>query len=198
MLNVKQVAPLFFRWVDDKRVAERLLEVWPNILKINSFWQKLPKSKRPNSKTFLNLQFGINDLFIPAKLNFFSFIAGVLQQFLVEYQTDDPMFPYLYNDLFKFIKKIINLIVIPDVMIKCIYGADLVNVNLSNKGNFIKPKDMNVGFSTTTAIVDLRKKDLLTKKQITDFLFDVITFLSDFLFSCSLCFNIWPERNDFC
>ena len=84
-------------------------------------------------------------------------------------------------------------------MIKCINGADLKNVNLSNKDNFIKPKDMNVGFSTTAAVADLRKKDLLTKKQLADCFPDVITFLVSsiekclrgirFLFQFSLYFN---------
>ena len=34
-------------------------------------------------------------------------------------------------------------------MIKCISGADLKNVDLSNNDNFMKPKDMHVGFSTS-------------------------------------------------
>ena len=50
-----------------------------------------------------------------------------------------------------------------DIMIKCINGTDLKNVDLSNKGNFMKPKDLNVG------IAGLRKKDLVRKKQIADF-----------------------------
>ena len=47
--------PLSFcgiRWVEDQKVAERLLEVWPNILKIVAFWKSLPKSKQPSSKSF--------------------------------------------------------------------------------------------------------------------------------------------------
>ena len=40
-------------------------------------------------------------------------------------------------------------------MINCINDADLINVNLSIKSNFIKPEDMNVGFSTAAAVVDL-------------------------------------------
>ena len=54
-------------------------------------------------------------------------------------------------------------------MIKCINFADLKIVDLSEKDNFIKPKDMNVGFSTTAAIADLRKENVVTKKQIAAF-----------------------------
>ena len=61
----------------------------------------------------------------PAKLSVFSLVAGILQSFLVKYQTVDPMIPYLYTDLFKIIKKIMNLMVNPVIMIKCINIADL-------------------------------------------------------------------------
>ena len=128
------------------------------MLKIKSFWQKLPKSKRPNSKSFLNLQLAINDLVTPAKLSFFSFVAEILQPFFVKYQTNDPMVPYFHNDLFNIIKKIMNLIVKPDIMVKCFNGADLKNFDLFNKDNFMEPKDMIVDFSTTAPIADLRKK----------------------------------------
>ena len=88
------------------------------------------------------------------------------------------MVPYLYNDLLNIIKKIINLIVKPDIMINWIHDADLIYVNMSIKSNFIKPKDMNVGFSTVAAFVDLSKKDLVTKKKIADFFPDIIFFPS--------------------
>ena len=61
----------------------------------------------------------------PAELSVFSLVAGILQSFLVKYQTVDPMIPYLYTDLFKIIKKIMILMVNPDIMIKCINIADL-------------------------------------------------------------------------
>ena len=61
----------------------------------------------------------------PAKLSVFSLVAGILQSFLVKYQTADPMIPYLYTNLFKIIKKIMNLMVNPDIMVKCINIADL-------------------------------------------------------------------------
>ena len=74
------------------------------------------------------------------------------------------MVPYLYNNLFNIIKKTINLTIKPDISIKCINGANLKNVGLSNKDNFIKSTDMNVGFSTTATMAEL-KKDLVMKKK---------------------------------
>ena len=92
-------------------------------------------------------------------------------------------------------------------MIKCINDADLQNVSLSNKDNFVKLKYMNVGFSATAAFAALRKSDLVTKKKVADFFLMLSLFCLynrkkdweefSFLFCCSLRFNIGPERNDF-
>ena len=47
--------------------------------------------------------------------------------------------------------------------------ADVRNVDLSSKVGFMKSKNMNVGFSITAAFADLRKTDLVTKRQIALF-----------------------------
>ena len=45
-----------------------------------------------------------------AKLHFFAFIAGILKPFLVLFQTDNPMLPFMYNELSKISKHLIVLI----------------------------------------------------------------------------------------
>ena len=42
----------------------------------------------------------MNDTLTTAKLQFFLFVAGILQPFLKLYQTDQPMIPFMYNDIF--------------------------------------------------------------------------------------------------
>ena len=45
--------PLAFcstRWLDDKPLADRLLEIWPNIVKTVKYWTSLPKSKQTKCK----------------------------------------------------------------------------------------------------------------------------------------------------
>ena len=47
-----KVFPLLFsgtRWIDDKKVADRALEIWPNITRIVSKTLKEPKSQVPTS-----------------------------------------------------------------------------------------------------------------------------------------------------
>ena len=39
------------RWVGNKFLADKLLEKWPNIMKIVKFWKKLQKSQQPGSKS---------------------------------------------------------------------------------------------------------------------------------------------------
>ena len=50
----------------------------------------------------------------PAKLTFFGFFAGILQTILVKYQADEPMVPYMYQDLLKLLRKTMQLIVKPN------------------------------------------------------------------------------------
>lgn len=93
--------PLFFcatRWVEYKAPADRLIEIWPNIIK--KFWLSLPKRKQPSSgKSFDCVKNAIEDPLIRPKLCFFSYVASIMEPFLTKYQTSKHMLPYLYFDL---------------------------------------------------------------------------------------------------
>ena len=84
-----------FRWAKDKKLADRLIEIWHNIKQLVAHLEKLPKYRRPSSKSYANVKAAVEDLMTPAKLTFFSFIAGILQPTLVKYQSDEPMVPYM-------------------------------------------------------------------------------------------------------
>ena len=88
-----------FRWVEDQAVADQLKEIWPHITKVVRHWESLPKSRRPNSKSYDVTVKGAKDELTVAKLSFFSFIAVLLKLYLTKYQTDQPMIPFLAKDL---------------------------------------------------------------------------------------------------
>ena len=57
--------------MEDKQVADRLIKILPNIVKLFKFWNGLPKSKQPKSKSYMNVKGVIGDVLYPAKLSFF-------------------------------------------------------------------------------------------------------------------------------
>ena len=62
--------PLLFcptQWVKDTVVVDRLIKIWDSIIKIVRYWEKLPKSKQPASKSFLKVQEAVSDKFAVAK-----------------------------------------------------------------------------------------------------------------------------------
>ena len=61
------------------------------------------------SKNFNPLVIHYEDLLITAKLQFLDFIAGILNPFLVLFQTDNPMLPFMYEELSKISKRLIVL-----------------------------------------------------------------------------------------
>ena len=76
-----------------------MIKNWENIIKVMKYFEKFPKSKQPSSKSFLNVQKAANDVFSPAKFQFFSFVAKHFKPFLTSYQTDAPMIPGLVPGL---------------------------------------------------------------------------------------------------
>ena len=58
----------------NKLVAERMIEMWPNLIKLTSFWTSLPKSKQHTCKSYGSVCDAVQDLFVISKLTFFSFV----------------------------------------------------------------------------------------------------------------------------
>ena len=75
------VMVLFFRWVEDKPVAERLVDLWPNVAKIVCYWESLPKSKEPSSKSYSNVLSAVIDNLTPEKLHFLAMLLVFSNRF---------------------------------------------------------------------------------------------------------------------
>ena len=78
------------------RVAAHLIDIWENIKKGYAFWESMPKSKRSSSKSYFNVQESLDDELIIAKLQFFVYVAGIVESFLTAFQSDKPLIPYFY------------------------------------------------------------------------------------------------------
>ena len=98
------------RWVDDRPVSDRGIEVWPSVKLCISYWEKLSKSKRPQNKSYEKLVDYYTDPLVPAIFHFFSFVAGMFEPYLVRFQTDAPMLPFMYSELSVIFMRLIRLV----------------------------------------------------------------------------------------
>ena len=120
------------RWIEDKEVAERALEVWESVVATVRYWEGLSKSKKPrNNKSFDCLVIYHQYLLMTAKLHFFAFIAGILIPFLVLFQTDNPMLPFMYDKLSEVLKRLIVLM----------YKKEKINGAKAMKEDWLKNKN---------------------------------------------------------
>ena len=96
------ILPLFFcatRWVEDKKVAEQLLEIWPHISEVVAFWLKLPKSKQPKCISFKSVKEAVEDELTTVKLSFFQLFSINFSTFFRKMQnsgTNDSIYVFSY------------------------------------------------------------------------------------------------------
>ena len=64
-----------------QKIADCLIELWDNIRRLSKFWDELPKSKQPQSKSYKNVQEAISDPFTLTELKFFSFVSDIVEPF---------------------------------------------------------------------------------------------------------------------
>ena len=156
--GTSEVFPLKFcaiRWIEDEPVAHRGLEVWSSVVSAVKFWLKLTKSKQPKNKSFETLLKYYQDPFIPAKLHFFAFTAGILKPYLVIFQTDSPLIPFLFDELSKILNRLVGLVYKKEV-------AEVVNLRsvmnkefLLNTNNQLEEFLVDLGSATTDSVKKL-------------------------------------------
>lgn len=84
-------------------VAERGLRLWPHV---STYVDMVGKGELPNPKvkSFDEVKSRCADPLFTVKVAIFISIARELDPFLVMYQTDKPMLPFLCEDMTKLIK----------------------------------------------------------------------------------------------
>ena len=70
------------RWVEDRPLAVREVEVCGPCVKLIRHYESLSKSKRPKNKFYKRLVSHYTDLLVPVKLQFFVFVATIFEPYL--------------------------------------------------------------------------------------------------------------------
>ena len=146
-----------------------MIEVWPNLITLITFWTSFPKSKQPTCKSYGNICDAVQDPFMISKLTFFSFVCGLVKPYLKVFQSDHPMVPFIYSEVKSVIKSLLSLIVKPSIIEKSKTATDLKNINLSSEENLLPIKDVEMGFGVKNELKELIKKDNVSAKDVRKF-----------------------------
>ena len=90
-------------WVENLPVAERALQIWPNILKYVAA-VRTKDVHNPATSSFDTIEVAAKDPFVIAKLEFFTAVCRTVSPFLTRYQTDEPVLPFIAHDLAELLK----------------------------------------------------------------------------------------------
>ena len=153
------IFPLKFclhRWVENSSVAARALVMLPHLKMYISVIEKNPKTYAvPTSKSFATVKLACRDAFMPARLMFFESVARQFEMFLVRYQSDKPLVPFLDADLSLLLRGLCRRFLKESVLETATTSALLSKIDVTDKkGHVCNPK-IDTGFSAAKALKDL-------------------------------------------
>jgi hypothetical protein len=151
------------RWVENGIVAERAIQLWPNIAKYVASHQQQKNStavplfsprttlskplKRPTNKWFRVIESACQDPFVVAKLQFFKCISDEVVPFLKRYQMDAPMLPFLKEDLLGVLVSIMKRFIRPEIMTGMTTCSKIAKFEVLNNESHVDGHDVDVGFA---------------------------------------------------
>lgn len=143
------------RWCENVSVAERAIEVLPNVKQFVAHSKKLPITV---SST--NVQELCDDKLATAKLAFFSSVAAQCEVLLRRYQTASPIAPFLYDDVHNLMRTIMKRFVKKSILDSADNVTKLMKIDLSSKDITCAHKEVDIGVAATKALSQVKLSDL--------------------------------------
>ena len=170
------------RWVENEDTAERACLVWPDIVLVINHFSTKSKSNQPKNKSYERLTQCVNDKLIPLKLLFFKEIAGILNNFLRPFQTENPMVPFLSDAYEDLLRKLMKMFLLRSHVDAAQTPRALIKVDVKKKDvqlplNQLRlPTSVKAAISSSSCSAD--KKDRF-RKDCVSFLIGVIEKLKE-------------------
>ncbi|XP_071563117.1 uncharacterized protein [Temnothorax nylanderi] len=134
------------RWLENIAVAERARAILPNIRK---YVAKVTKEKKiPKCASFETVSTALDNKLLVPKLTFFQSLASDVQPFMSEFQSDHPLTPFLYDEIYALVRSIMRRFVKDDVLKE----TDLSKIDVTKKDNLVTTKYIKVGYATEVAL----------------------------------------------
>ena len=181
--NSVLVFPLSFcgiRWLENDPVAERAIEMVPYLTKMIEGYQKSETETEPACASYLKIKHAVSDPLIAAKLAFFRSLALEVREFLVDFQTDAPMAPFLYREFGNIVRTVMKRFVKSEVVTSASRVSD---INLKITANLLDVKSVDLGYSVRRELryANDKNKTGISSLKILEFRKSVQTAFMEFV-----------------
>ena len=180
-ITESNVFPLPFcgtRWIEDRKVADRAIEIWPNITKYVKEMLKKSKSQIPSSKSFTTKRLAVQDELIIAKLQFFASTASVMMPFLQKFQGDAPLAPFMATELTVLLETLMQKFIKQTELQEASTPAKIARLNVMNTGIHAPTDNVDVGFAARATLTNAIKEKTVSKRQVLEFKKECCTMLA--------------------
>lgn len=172
--QISPLMPLKFcktRWVENVPVTERMINILTDLKKyVNEV--EAGKFHHPGTKSYTTVKEGCRDPLLPAKLAFHLSFTKEVAPFLILYQTDRPMIPFLAADLSNVIRSVMDRFIKHDVMANANTVSKLMSIVVTDKTNLIHANKIDVGFSADKMLKELVSSQKISEKRELEFRMD--------------------------
>ena len=133
-------------------MADRALEIWPNITKYVSETLKKPKSQVLTSGYFATLRSAIQEDLIVAKLQFFASTASVMMPYLQKFEGDAPLLPISATEVTALLETLMQKFIKQSEMQAANSAVKIAKLNVMETSIHVAPSDVDVGFAAATTL----------------------------------------------
>ncbi|GBM48074.1 hypothetical protein AVEN_34398-1 [Araneus ventricosus] len=197
-LSSSEKFPLKFcchRWLENVPCAESALEIWADICKYVS---KVDSGALPKvtCKSYCIIAQAAKEKLITVKLNFFYSVAKMLQPFLVLYQSDKPLVPFLAGDLFTLVKNMLeHFKVLKHNKCKSIDSiSSLCSFDFTDVTNFNCIDNVSIGFIGDELLKKKRARKQASDKDVLDLKRDcqrfILRMLQTLMEKCPIAYQL--------
>ena len=158
-------------------MAEWAHQMWPNIKKYVSSFRAPPK-KAPQTASYATIKEACEDPLTVTKLEFFISVAKQLQPFLLKFQTDAPMAPFLGQSLKDLLLTLMGRFIKKDVLEQADSYPKLTVIDPCDKKKTVHCKHVEFGFAAWRSLKSVTDNKTISELAVLTFKTECVQLLS--------------------
>ena len=157
------------RWLEDKKVAERALEIWPNITVFITETLKKPKNQIPTSASFATVRSAVQSHLTIAKLQFFISTAAIMKPYLQVFQSDAPLLPFVTSELRALLETLMGKFVKREELEAANSPYKIAKLHVSHAASHVTPSEIDIGFAAKATVDKALREKRISQLQVLEF-----------------------------